>query len=332
MSPVTIRRRIGACWPPPAYGVSMKRIRLAPLAVIAVLAMGLLAGCAGDADGAGGASGSSSSLSDSAAKDSAGDAIDAPRADGSEAFAPAQEPMAGPNVAQQHIITTADVSLQADHPEAAAEEVAQVAQRLGGSVESLSMYRATGEAPAGAQLTVRVPPAQLDAAIEQFAEIGEVTSQSRTTQDVTTEYVDLEARIKALETSIKRLTDLMAGAATTSDLIAAEGALTQRQQELDGLRAQLKALDGQVSESTIWVTITAAVAAGGGGHCRRHRDYCAGSKVPSSTRCAARRPDSNAAVTVAGSSCHVASPASCSTRPTGVASAVCASGGVPGLA
>lgn len=240
----------------------MKRIRLAPLAAIAVLAVGLLAGCAG---GSGDAVDSSSSLSDAAGKGGAGSATDAQQPGDAESFAPAQDPLMLPDGAQQRIITTADVTLQADHPDAAAEEVAQVAERLGGSVEALSTYRAAGEAPAGASLTVRVPPTQLDAAIEQFTKIGEVVSQTRSAQDVTTEYVDLEARIKALEISVQRLTDLMAEAANTSDLIAAEGALTQRQQELDGLRAQFKALDGQVAEATIWVSITAPSVLPGGG-------------------------------------------------------------------
>lgn len=240
----------------------MKRNRLAPLVAIAALAVGLLTGCAG---GGGDASGSSSSLSDSASKDGAGGTAEASRAGGTEAFAPDQEALPETNGTQQQVITTSDLTLQSDHPEEAAEEISQVAQRLGGSVESLSTYQASGDAPAGASLTVRVPSDQLDAAIDQFAKIGEVVSQTRSAQDVTTEYVDLEARIKALETSVKRLTDLMAGAATTSELIEAEGALTQRQQELDGLRAQLKALEGQVSEATIWATITASSVLPGGG-------------------------------------------------------------------
>lgn len=167
--------------------------------------------------------------------------------------------------AARHVVTTAEVQLTAQHPEQAAEAISAVVADLKGSVESLTVQRSSGDAPAGAQLSVRVPPERVDEAIEQFAEIGEIVSQSRSAQDVTTEYVDLEARIKALETSVKRLNDLMAGAATTTELLEAEGALTQRQQELDGLRAQFKALDSQVSQATIWVSITATRVLPGGG-------------------------------------------------------------------
>lgn len=243
----------------------MHRIRLAPLAIAAALALSALTGCAAGPAGAPGstdAAGSDSSMSAPMAK---GEALDASAADGINAVAPGETPTPPAAGAQQHVISTADVTLQADHPDSAAEKVAQVAQELGGSVESLSTYRAEGGSPAGASLTVRVPPAKLDAAIERFAAIGEVVSQTRSAQDVTTEYVDLEARIKALKTSVKRLNDLMAGAATTSELIEAEGALTLRQQELDGLRAQFKALDGQVTEATIWVTITPSSVLPGGG-------------------------------------------------------------------
>ncbi|MHA3724989.1 DUF4349 domain-containing protein [Leucobacter sp. HY1910] len=165
----------------------------------------------------------------------------------------------------QHVISTAEVQLEAQHPDEAADEVTQAVTKLGGSVESRTVFRATGDTPASASLTVRVPPSQLEAAIATLSDVGEVLSQTSSAQDVTTQYVDLEARIKALDTSVKRLNDLMAGAATTSELIEAEGALTQRQQELDGLRAQFKALDEQVSESTIWVSITAPSVLPGGG-------------------------------------------------------------------
>ena len=213
-----------------------------------MLALGLIGSLSGCADGAG----SSPDLAGARTLEEVGNGLDA---SSTEAHSPAQ----------QHVISTAEVELEAKHPDTAADEVTQAVAKLGGRVESRSVYRASDDSPASASLTVRVPPKQLDAAIATFSQIGELRSQSSSAQDVTTEYVDLEARVKALETSVKRLNDLMAGAATTSELIEAESALTQRQQELDGLRAQFKALDTEVSEATIWVSITAPHVLPGGG-------------------------------------------------------------------
>ncbi|WP_017793569.1 DUF4349 domain-containing protein [Leucobacter salsicius] len=237
----------------------MHRISFAPLAVAAALALSLLSGCAAGSGDASGSDGSSSTSTD------LGETLDSASSGGAEPFAQEPKPMSPEVTAEQQVVKTGEVTLQANNPESAATEVTKVVQGLGGSVESLSVYQASADAPAGASLTVRIPSAKLDEAFKQFGTAGEIVSQSRSTQDVTTEYVDLEARIKALETSVKRLNDLMSGAATTSELIEAEAALTQRQQELDGLRAQFKALDGQVTEATIWVSITAPSVLPGGG-------------------------------------------------------------------
>lgn len=251
----------------------MKRIRLASLLVVATVAFGALAGCSSGAGDSASSAGSRDFSNDGLTLNSAEtspemsqDMAAAPDSSATPKLSPEQvEAGSGSTNAAQQLISTAEVQLSASNPEQAAEAITKAVTRLNGSVESLTVQQSTGDTPAGAQLSVRVPPAQLDAAIQQFEQVGDVLSQSRSTQDVTTEYVDLEARIKALETSVKRLNDLMAGAATTTELIEAEGALTQRQQELDGLRAQFKALDGQVSQATIWVSITTPNVLPGGG-------------------------------------------------------------------
>jgi hypothetical protein len=174
--------------------------------------------------------------------------------------------------ADRSVIRTGDVSLEVADPRAAADEIAEVAERLDGGVESSTVRRAGGEvgdvgpgAAAAADVTIRVPEDRVDEAFEALSEVGEVLSQSRSEFDVTTEHVDLQARVAALEESVDRLTELMAGAATTSELLEAEAALSQRQQELDGLRAQLKSLEGQVDEATIHVSLQTRSALPGGG-------------------------------------------------------------------
>ena len=70
---------------------------------------------------------------------------------------------------------------------------------------------------------------------------------------MTTTAVDLDARISALRTSVARLQSLMEGAATTEALLAAEDALSKRQQELESLQSQRALLADQVELSTLTV-------------------------------------------------------------------------------
>ncbi len=173
-------------------------------------------------------------------------------------------------IAGRSVIQTGDVSIRVDDPAKSAEAVTALAEDLGGYVQSQTIGDAGGygdggyAGDGGASLQLRIPSERLDEAFRRFADIGHLTSQSRSSDDVTAEHVDLQARVKALETSVARLTKLMAAADSTADLLEAENALSQRQQELDGLRAQLKSLEGQVSEASVSVTLHVETALPGG--------------------------------------------------------------------
>lgn len=171
-----------------------------------------------------------------------------------------------PETAGRSVIRSGEIALNVDDPAAGATAVRTIAIDLGGYVESDAVdsgERVPGDVTS-AYIVLRVPADRLTEALTQLSELGDVLSLQQSASDVTAEHVDLQARVKALEASIERLTKLMQGAATTSDLIEAETALSQRQQELDGLRAQLTALEGQVAQASLGVSLTAASALPGG--------------------------------------------------------------------
>lgn len=169
------------------------------------------------------------------------------------------------NDAKRSIITTSSITVEVNDPRAAAEEATKVAVSLGGRIEAQELSNTGTGGPEGASLTVRVPQPKLTEALDSLGGLGNVLDQSITANDVTAQHVDLQARVEALESSVARLTELMTGSATTSELIEAESALSARQAELDSLKAQLKMLGGQVDEATIWVSFTTPSAAIPGG-------------------------------------------------------------------
>lgn len=163
------------------------------------------------------------------------------------------------------IIQTGDVSIEVADTEAAAHEVVVLAERLGGFVASQSITNEDEWSPPSATLTLRVPTDEFDSAFDAFEDVGQVLAQNRSADDVTAQHADLEARVDALDASVERLTELMSGAASTADLIEAEAALSERQQELDGLRAQLATLEDQVAYGTVTVSLGEEAAALPGG-------------------------------------------------------------------
>ncbi|MFS0867254.1 DUF4349 domain-containing protein [Microbacterium sp. 179-B 1A2 NHS] len=167
----------------------------------------------------------------------------------------------------REVIAIATVTLETTDAAGAADDVAASAADLGGYVDSMSLQRSGTDAaasspadpgvpgPDGAWITVRVPADRLAAAIDGLAEIGEVRSSEIRRDDVTTQAVDLRARVAALEKSVTRLLDLIADADSTAALLTAEDALSERQAELDSLRGQLTLLEDQVSLSSLTVSL-----------------------------------------------------------------------------
>ncbi len=103
----------------------------------------------------------------------------------------------------------------------------------------------------GIWLSVEVPAASYDEAIEAARATGEVVQLQQSAYDVGSQITDVDARIKALETSLDRLTALMDQATGVSDVIKLEAAIAERQSELDSLRAQQRDLANQTSMSGI---------------------------------------------------------------------------------
>jgi hypothetical protein len=110
-----------------------------------------------------------------------------------------------------------------------------------------------------------VPAAALTKLLADLEDVGEVANVSVSRSDVTSKTVDLDARITALQTSVARLQALMGQAASTADLLAAEKALSERQESLESLQSQRALLADQVELSTITVHLVPVGVAPPGG-------------------------------------------------------------------
>lgn len=157
--------------------------------------------------------------------------------------------------AEQAIIRNGDMALEVKDVSTTVADVTSLITSNNGRIESSSLSAEFENSGASAYIVARVPEAKLDEVIAAVSELGQRTSLNISTTDVTLQVIDLKARIDALVISRDRLSDLMAQATTTADLLAAEQALAQRQSELDAYQAQLDYLDSQVTQSTLNIAI-----------------------------------------------------------------------------
>lgn len=155
---------------------------------------------------------------------------------------------------ERQVITNATASLVVDDPADAAQAVSEQVESAGGRVDERTENATTGDDEDGgssADLVVRVPSDALTDVLADLEDLGEVASVSVSRSDVTGQTVDLDARISALQTSVARLQTLLDEAPSTEALLAAEGALSGRQEQLESLQSQRGFLADQVELSTL---------------------------------------------------------------------------------
>jgi hypothetical protein len=107
-----------------------------------------------------------------------------------------------------------------------------------------------------ATLTFKVPPAKFKSVLSAFGRLGTTQSNSIAAEDVTSQVVDLNGRLKTAIASADRLRALMQRASGTSDIVAIETELEHRETEIESLSGQLRTLNGRVDMATVSLTLT----------------------------------------------------------------------------
>ncbi len=105
-------------------------------------------------------------------------------------------------------------------------------------------------------LTLSVPSDQLDVALDQLAKIGTVLQRNTTAQDVTSQYIDTQSRLKTMTASVARVRALMAEAKDLGQVVQLEGELSRRESDLESLQSQMDALKTSVERSTVTVSLS----------------------------------------------------------------------------
>lgn len=177
--------------------------------------------------------------------DTAGEAEDSAGAPGGGTGQPAAQ-------ASRSVIHIAAMTVTVDDVDDASTSLTRIATSAGGSVATADVSL---EPPAYALVTVKVPPPALDDVVAQVAELGRVTERTQSAQDVTTQVVDLEARITSAQASVARVRAFLEQAETITDLALLEAELTSRETALEQLLAQQRALSEQVDLATLTVTL-----------------------------------------------------------------------------
>ncbi len=208
------------------------------ISATALIAAAALAGCGADEQ------------SDTTSHSGAAPAMDqaAPEPAGAEGTATeAKAPDLG--VDQRAIVYTGSITVRVDDVNQAAAKVTAIAAGAGGFVGGDK--RSSGSGAAEASLVLRVPADKFAGVVDQLAGLGTEEQRGISTDDVTEETLDLDARIATQTARVASGRRLLAQAKSLNDLVMLEGEVAKREADLASLTAKKRRLDDLTALSTI---------------------------------------------------------------------------------
>ncbi|HET7324095.1 MAG TPA: DUF4349 domain-containing protein [Halococcus sp.] len=158
---------------------------------------------------------------------------------------------------QRALIKTGHVRLEIENFERAKQNLTTATRRWGGYVSASreTTHMEYGENVTTGRLVLRVPSRNFSALYAYVNATGTVLSARTNTTDVTSQLIDLEARLENLRAQRERLRNLYANASDTEAVLKVQKRLSSVQSKIERLKAQLKSLRGRVAYSTITVEL-----------------------------------------------------------------------------
>lgn len=155
----------------------------------------------------------------------------------------------------QRLIRTGHVGVVVDDYAPFARELDAWLTEAGGHVADASLQHADGEVSWGS-LTVRVPAERLDGLVGWVEESVRVEELSLTSQDVTAEWVDVEARIANSRLEETRLQELLhTSTGSLADVLAVERELARVRGDIESAEGRMRVLRDQVGLATLRVDL-----------------------------------------------------------------------------
>jgi len=162
---------------------------------------------------------------------------------------------ARPPAFERHVISNGTVSLVSDDVAQARRDVQRIVDAQQGTISEENTETDDEGTATYSRLVIRVPSSSFAATMLALEKAAEVRTSHISSEDVTTQVIDTDVRVRAQEGSLRRVEQLLARASSLKEIIWIESQLTSRQAELDSLKSQQAWLSDQTSDSTITIDI-----------------------------------------------------------------------------
>jgi uncharacterized coiled-coil protein SlyX len=155
----------------------------------------------------------------------------------------------------QKIIRTGNLSLRVDDAAKRLDEAKKLAEQFGGFVASSNLADNAGVKTA--YLTIRVPTDKYNDLVDAAKKLAAlVLSESSNAEDVTAQFVDLNARLKAAQAEEAQYLAILKQAKTVEDTLKVTDYLSQVRSRIEQMQGQLRYLTDKTDYATLNLTLT----------------------------------------------------------------------------
>ncbi|MBC9933375.1 DUF4349 domain-containing protein [Chitinophaga qingshengii] len=154
------------------------------------------------------------------------------------------------DVPDQKIIRTARIVYSVEDFSVAKKRIAGIVSKSGGFI--LAETQHGDGTQIRNQLDIKVPAKAFDSCVESLTSgVSRLDEKSINSQDVTTEYVDLDARMKTRVATEQRYLEILKQAHNVKEVLEVEAQLKSIREEIEAAKGRLQYMDRQASYSTI---------------------------------------------------------------------------------
>ena len=168
----------------------------------------------------------------------------------------------GSDINPDKIIYSADATVETTEFDETIAGLNELIEQYDGWIEASSVNgsnyynKSRGNASnRSASYTVRIPSENFQTLMNSLSTLGNIPYTHTYTQNVTAQYYDTQARMKAYETQEAKLLEMMELAESVEDIIAIEEKLTDVRYMIESLRSSLNNWDRRVNYSTVDITV-----------------------------------------------------------------------------
>jgi hypothetical protein len=160
------------------------------------------------------------------------------------------------------LIRNGEITVQVKSVDDAIKAVNRILRAQQGDLMNFQDARPVeSNSPSIVTMQLRVPQSKLDTTLAEVAQLGTVLDQSLSAEDVSTQLVDLNARLRNLRRSEEALLNILERSGSIGDILKVNQELSKVRETIEQLDAQYKNLRAQVSFSRVSVTLQSELAA-----------------------------------------------------------------------